>query len=315
MVPSRARWVWITAAVAWTSLAGACGLDVVGTRGGDAAAPPSPEGSSSGSSGSSGGPGDSGNVDSTADSGALDTGLDASDASDASDAADAAPVVIPDFAWYLLNETAGTTASDSTSNNYDITNLTNVVWGSGATFNGANAGGSRTVPAALRQAPVSITAWVIANARADRTANNFSVVPFPPNAVSGDVPGQYGYGIGLNVWTDGTPGSALGVENVGYTFTNDGGAFVSGTEYFIATTISSGAAQVYVNARLVGQAVPTQPGAAATTTLRLGLHNDDTNYGTKRFFKGRLRDVRVYKRVITAAEVQALFTKGPATSL
>src|SRR5580658_4646310 len=40
----------------------------------------------------------------------------------------------PDFAWYLLDETSGTTAHDSSPDHYDITNLDGVVWGGGAGF-------------------------------------------------------------------------------------------------------------------------------------------------------------------------------------
>jgi len=242
----------------------------------------------------------------------LDAGIDSPVDSSTMDASDAGPVVIPDFAWYLLDETSGTTAHDSTPNHYDITNLTNVAWGSGAIFDGQSSKGSTTVAAGLRQAPVSFTAWLAPAARSDRNANNFNVVPFPPNAVSGDAPGFFGFGIGLNIWTDGTPGSALGVENVGYDFTNAGAAFIAGTEYFVAATINTTTAQVYVNAVLAGTGSPTTPGAAATTTLRLGNHNDDTQYGSKRFYKGRMRDVRVYKRALTSSEVTQIHAAGPA---
>jgi hypothetical protein len=276
---------WVLATV----VVQACGLEVTGL---------SPSSSADGGS----------SVDAGLDDGR--SLIDGSNASDASDASDAAPVVVPDFAWYRLNETSGTTASDSTPNNYAITNLQDVTWGSGATFNGTSSQGSTIVAASLRQAPVSFTAWIVPVARADRNANQFSIVPFPTNAVSGDVAGSYGYGIGLNVWTDGTPGSALGVENVGYAFTNNGAEFVSGTEYFVAAAIAA-TAQVYVNGVLVGTTNATTPNPAATTTLRLGVHNGDTKYGTKRFFKGRMRDVRIFKRVLTADEVAQLYAAGP----
>jgi hypothetical protein len=289
---------WVLASV----VVQACGLEIAGL------APTSSTdgGSASGSSGSSGAR--DGDLD---DGSSVIDSADASDGSAVSDGSEDAPVVVPDFAWYRLDETSGNTANDSTPNNYDITNLQNVTWGSGATFNGTSSQGSTTVAASLRQAPVSFTAWIVPIARADRNANQFSIVPFPTNAVSGDVAGSFGYGIGLNVWTDGTPGSALGVENVGYSFTNNGAQFVSGTEYFVAAAIGATTAQIYVNALLVGTMNATAPAAAATTTLRLGVHNGDTNYETKRFFKGRLRDVRIFKRVLTAAEVAQLYAAGP----
>jgi hypothetical protein len=175
-----------------------------------------------------------------------------------------------------------------------------------------SSGGAALVGAGLRQAPVSFTAWLAPDSRADETSNNYSIMPFPPNAVSGDVEGQYGFGIGLDVWTDGGGGSALAVENVGYTFPNVlGTQFVARTEYFVVAAIGS-TASVYVNGNLVGTMTPTTPGPAPETTLSLGLHSNDTGYGTKRFYVGRMRDVRVYKRVLTAQEVSTLYADGPS---
>ncbi len=227
-----------------------------------------------------------------------------------------ATVAPPDFAWYLLNETSGTTAHDSTSNHYDV-KLSNATWGLGATFGvppgNSPSGGSVTVGAGLRQPPVSFTAWLAPNARGDETSNSYSITPFPPNAVSGDAAGSYGFGLGLNVWTDGQAGSALAVENVGYTFPDVGSTqFLAATEYFVAATIGPTTSLVYVDGELVGQATPTMPGATPMTTLWLGVHNADTGYGTKRFYLGRMRDVRVYKRVLTATEVATLFADGPS---
>lgn len=192
-----------------------------------------------------------------------------------------------------------------------------MTWGLGATFgvppSSSPSGGSITVAATLRQAPLSFTAWLAPDARDDETSNSFSITPFPPNAVSGDGPAGYGFGVGLNVWTDGATGSALSVENVGYDFLNAGNTpFVAATEYFVAAAIGASAAQMYVDGQQVGQAMPTAPGAAPQGTLWLGLHNGDTGYGSKRFYLGRMRDVRVYTRVLGAAEVATLYANGPA---
>ena len=222
-----------------------------------------------------------------------------------------APVGPPDFAWYLLSETSGVTAHDSTANHYDVTNLTGVTWGQGASFDGTGGGGSVVVAAGLRQAPVSVTAWLAPFSRVDEGANSHGLTPFPPSALSGDAPGQFGYGIGLDVWSG---GSALAVEDVGYTFQGVAGApFAAGTEYFVAATIGTTTAIVYVDGQYVGQAAPMVPGATPATTLSLGVHNQDPAYGTKRFYAGRMRDLRVYKRVLTAGDVAMLHAAGPAT--
>jgi hypothetical protein len=39
----------------------------------------------------------------------------------------------------------------------------------------------------------------------DEEAAAHALRPYPPNAVSGDVPGLGGYGLGLDVWVDGLP--------------------------------------------------------------------------------------------------------------
>ena len=120
-------------------------------------------------------------------------------------------------------------------------------------------------------------------------------------------------GIGLNVWTDGQAGSALAVEDVGYAFPNVGiTEFIASTEYFVAATIGASTALVYVDGQQVGQATPSTPGAVTMTTLWLGLHNGDTAYGSKRYYLGRMRDVRVYKRVLSASDVATLYADGPA---
>lgn len=217
----------------------------------------------------------------------------------------------PDFAWYLLNETSGTTAHDSTPNHYDVTNLLGVTWGNGASFDGTGGGGSVVVAAGLRQAPVSFTAWLAPDSRVDEGANGYGITPFPPNAVSGDVLGEFGYGIGLNVWSG---GSALAVEDVGSDFQSVGGAaFVVAVEYFITAAIGVTNAAVYVNGQIVGEGTPSLPGPSATTSLAIGFHDDNPAYGTKRFYAGRIRDVRIYKRALTSAEAMDLYTSGPAT--
>lgn len=295
------------------ALVAACGLDVAGVGGGEGSASDASEldasvvGDDANTIDSDSGNGVDIVVDASPiiDAGAIDTGtFDAG--------VDAGPVVIPDFAWYRLNETNGNTAKDSTSNGYDITNLTNVTWSSGAIFNGTNSQGSRQVAASFRQPPISITAWLAPVARSDRNANQFAILPFPPNAISGDIPGSFGYGIGLNVWTDGAAGSALSVEGVDYALTYNGAPFLANTEYFVAAAIGPTTATIYVNGVNIGTRTAGTPGPAAPAVLRIGAHNTDTGYQSKRFYKGRIRDVRIYKRVLTADEVTQLYSAGPA---
>jgi len=232
--------------------------------------------------------------------------------------ADAEAAPVPDFAWYLLNETSGTTAHDSSPNHYDITNLTNVTWFDGAVFDSSLAVcGWTSVPAGWRQPPATISAWLTPLPRSDSTVNSYSLTPFPSNAVSGDIPAEGGYGFGINVWIDGNAGSGLAVEKgitetVGFTTV---GSFVSGQRYLVTVVETATAASIYVDGQLLAATAASVPTADVSPLLYLGCHNQETGYASKRFYNGDMRDVRVYKRALSAGEVQELFGAGPAASV
>ena len=118
------------------------------------------------------------------------------------DSAASLPTPAPDYVWYVLDETQGTTAKDSSSHHYDIANLAGVTWSEGANFDGLSGGGSVAVDSSYRTPPITISAWLTPRARADKTANSYVFQPYPTNAFGDDLPGNSGYGLGLNVWTD-----------------------------------------------------------------------------------------------------------------
>jgi hypothetical protein len=258
------------------------------------------------------------------------------------------PTLPPDFAWYVLDETQGTTAADSSPHHYDITNLSNVTWDQGAHFDGMNGGGNTNVAPSIRVPPITMSAWLTPTARADSTDHGgYALVPFPANALSDDIPDNGGYGMGLDVWTDGTPGSVLPAEgldscknpvpnpglcaantsqnvadvNAGPACTSashcDQG-FVAGVEYFVVVTIAPAdggplqSAQVYVNGSLFDQTTANIPSPAAQAPLYLGVCNMDiAGYGTRAVFAGRIRDARVYGRQLGADEVHQMYVNGP----
>ncbi len=218
----------------------------------------------------------------------------------------------PGFVWYRLDETSGTTAHDSSPHHYDVMNLVGVVWDHGATFNGAVCG-STAVGQAFRTAPVTMTAWLTAADRTDETVTEYALEPFPPNAVSGDAPSLGGFGLGINVWTDGTPGNGVALEtgeNAAIAFHTLAG-IDAGVEYFLALVIGPSQADLYENGSLSASVGANTPLAAEPAPLHLGCHNDDTGYLSKRFFVGHMRDVRVYARLLGVGEIGALFASGP----
>jgi hypothetical protein len=214
-----------------------------------------------------------------------------------------------------------------------MTNLTGVTWNAGANF--AMGGfGSTTVDGQYRVPPETITGWITPAQRTD-SPTSYALGPYPPNAFSDDIPGVGGWGFGMNVWSN---GSALAVEGtadcvlhlcVANTTQNslDAGSsctspsqcqqgFVASQEYFVAVTIGAadgGAAPtaVYVNGVVFDQTTEAVFSPNSNPPIYLGMHNQDNGYGTSRFFNGRIRDVRVYKRELAASEVAALHALGP----
>jgi len=269
--------------------------------------------------------------------GSVDTGAGTDSSPEA-----AVPTPAPDYAWYVLDETSGTTAHDSTSNHFDVPNIANVTWGQGASFDGTGGGGITMVDERYRTLPLTITAWLRPRSRSDGSIAEGALQPFPPNALSGDVPGIGGYGMGLNVWSDGAGGSALAAEGVdtckqaGLCVANqdvgDAGpactmpqacnaGFVGGTEYFVAVAIGPASdagpapeARVYVDGQLWDLTTAEVVPSTSPVTLALGEHNGvDGNYLTHLYFAGRIRDARVYTRQVGAAEIAQLYANGPTT--
>jgi hypothetical protein len=244
--------------------------------------------------------------------------------------------LVPDYAWYVLDETLGATAHDSSSHHFDITNLSNVTWGGGAHF-AANGGGSRAMDGEFRTPPITIAAWLTPNSRKDGPTG-WVLRPFPPNAVSGDIPGVGGYGFGLNVWSHGSAIAAEGLADCmrGYCVASTtqnartGGpsckdlsscdqGFAAGAEHLVVLTIGPAAdggskieGTLYVDGTPFDHAASGPATSNGAPPFYLGFHNFDGNYGASRFFDGRIRDVRIYKRLLGGAEIQRLYAQGPA---
>jgi hypothetical protein len=241
-----------------------------------------------------------------------DSGVSTSDAPEETTTVATPP---PDFVWYRLDETSGTTAHDSSPNHYDMTNLNGVAWGNGAIFDGASVCGSTSVDQASRTAPVTLTVWVTPQARSDESSTGYALTPFPPNAFCGDSPGLGGFCLGANVWTDGTPGSSIGIETgvispAAYTWKNFG-TLQSGERYFLALAVGPMLATLYVNGVMATTIPADTPAFVTPAPLHLGCTNDDMGYLTKRFFEGTLRDARMYTRLVGAPEIAQLFANGP----
>jgi hypothetical protein len=164
------------------------------------------------------------------------------------------------------------------------------------------------LPAEFRTYPLTVSAWLTPAARADQGASSYGLTPFPANAISNDVAGVGGFGMGINVWTDGMPGSSL---RVGWVNPTVPATFNAGTRYHVVLAYSpSRMVSVYVGGTLL-----TMRGTANADmtqgALFVGAHNLDTGYGTKRFNIGEIDDVRIYTTLLDAPTVAALHDAGP----
>jgi hypothetical protein len=240
------------------------------------------------------------------------------------------PLADPNYAWYVLDETEGTTAHDSSTNHFDITNLTAVTWDQGANFTGTGGGGSTTVTSAFRTLPITLSAWLKPELRAD-SPNAHALQPYPANAFSGDIPGAGGFGLGLNIWASGSALADLGLSDccAAATTLNMSGSpscpnvgncqegFVAGKEHFVVLAIGApgtggtASGSVYVDGALFDTSTATLPPAASAPPLFLGMCNTDSGYGSVRFYDGRIRDARIYTRELPADEVFDLYRDGP----
>jgi hypothetical protein len=215
------------------------------------------------------------------------------------------------FLWFKMNDPGSATAlRDSSSYGMDgaVTGAVTLADGK-ATFGPGASAATQPLEASYRDKPISVSGWATPRERSDRSLNQHSITPFPPNAVSNDIPGRFGYGFGINVWTDAGGGSELIVGGA-YTAKVSALTFVAGRRYHVVVAYSEAATKVYLDGSLVAT-LPAYPLSAGSAPVYVGRHNDDAAYGSKRFFVGDLDDVRVYQRLLTDADAAALYAAGP----
>jgi hypothetical protein len=139
----------------------------------------------------------------------------------------------------------------------------------------------------------TLEAWVKPELRTDGT--NYS--QFPNNVFSTDIPGAYGRGFGVNV-TSSSSGLSLEYHN-GFRYINY--SFTPNTWYHVAVVYTATNIKTYVNGSVVDDFnVSNSP---TTGFMQIGRHNTDGSYGTKRFFKGALDDIRIWTTARSCDEI------------
>lgn len=152
---------------------------------------------------------------------------------------------------------------------------------------------------AVASAPLSsvnatIETWVKPALRSDGSV----FTEFPNNVISTDIPGAHGRGFGVNI-VSGSSGIALEYHN-GFRYINY--AFTPGQWYHVAVVYTASNIKTYVNAVLVDDLNVSNSGSNGM--LQIGKHNTDGAYGTRRFFKGSIDEIRIWNKALCVAEIQ-----------
>ncbi len=148
----------------------------------------------------------------------------------------------------------------------------------------------------LKILPLTIEAWVKPALRDEVT--DF----YPNNILSNDSPGLFGHGFGANV--NSTVNQITIEYQNGFRRIENAG-LSSDTWQHIAVVYTSGNVKTYVNGILIDDFNYAQAALLGTGSFWIGKHNDDTSYGTRRFYKGQLDEVRVWHRALSGAEIMS----------
>jgi parallel beta-helix repeat protein len=207
--------------------------------------------------------------------------------------------------YWKFDEGTGTTAYDSSGYNNNGTLYNDPVWADGRigkalSFDGVDDCVEINAPL-LKQLPLTLSAWIKPELRTDGT-------DFPSNVISNDRPGYAGHGFGVNVWPGGSQ-MKVEFECEDAWRTVPGVSFNAGSWYHVAVVYTSGNVKSYINGQLVDDFSYQQQVLDAEDYFRVGKHNDDTAYGTRRFFSGIIDEVKIYNRSLSADEVWAEYTR------
>jgi uncharacterized repeat protein (TIGR01451 family) len=154
----------------------------------------------------------------------------------------------------------------------------------------------------LNQVPLTIEGWVKPGARATGSIS----APLPTNVISNDRVNFGGHGFGIHIYPDGSKLN-IGVQGVEADFRDiPGVTFVPDEWVHVAVVYTTGEAKTYVNGQLSDTFTYTQAAMEGDPVVRIGRHNDDTGYGTRRFFKGAIDELSLYNRALTLDEISAI---------
>ncbi|NLJ07594.1 MAG: choice-of-anchor D domain-containing protein, partial [Sphingobacteriales bacterium] len=152
---------------------------------------------------------------------------------------------------------------------------------------------------AINAIPVTLEAYVKPEYRTENTTF------YPNNIISNDVPGYYGLGMGINI---NQYGSQVTIEYKNGFRTFYDNSIQPNQWVHIAVVYNLGNVKTYINGVLKDQVSFSQAPLNGNTYMYIGKHNNDAGYGTRRFFKGAIDEVRVWNRALCAQEISAHYS-------
>ncbi len=201
--------------------------------------------------------------------------------------------------WLRLNETSGTSATDSSGNGANGTLVNGPTWAAGQNGNGVNLDGTNdhvTLPStglANFTSGLTISLW----AKVDNVTDYARFVDIGV--------GQSNQNIWLGrVGTTTNLGFKVYNGTAGGTQVTAAGAISTGTwQHFAVTQTSSGSVVIYKNGAQVATGSTTVPVNVTRAANYLGR----SNWSSNAYLDGMLDDVRIYNRTLTATEVALVY--------
>ena len=170
-------------------------------------------------------------------------------------------------------------------------------------FNGTDQSANTSAPTeVMNQVPLTIEGWVKPEAHASGSIND----PLPTNVISNDRVNFGGHGFGVHIYPNGSKLN-IGVQGVEADFRDiPGVTFVQDEWVHVAVVYTTGQAKTYVNGQLSDTFTYTQAAIEGASVVRIGRHNDDAGFGTRRFFKGAIDELSLYNRELTTSEISSI---------
>ena len=174
-------------------------------------------------------------------------------------------------------------------------------------FDGTSQSIASAVPTdVMKHLPLTIEAWIKPEAR---TSGNL-VSYLPTNVIANDRVNFGGHGFGAHLYPDGSM-LRVGLEGATEDFrTVPDVTFTDGTWVHVVVVYTEGNVKTYLDGELQDDYNFEQGELNGGDIIRVGRHNDDTGFGSLRFFKGAIDEPSLYHAELDGTQVQDLYLAG-----